>query len=203
MPRTPFIVLVMAFVFAMARPLAAAPAIEVSPKEFDVAATRAAAQAGDPRKMGELGAALVMGVGLDKDEPQGVMWLEKAAARNDNQATVMLGMLKLGGHAVAKDPVAGATLVRKAAERAYPPACSMLAQLHLQGTGVPKSEQEAFKWAYRGGVQGDAQGQFLTGVMMATGIGTQADPAEGRRWLRKAADKGHAEAAQALKQLGG
>ena len=50
--RTPFIVLVMAFVFALARPLAA---------------TRAAAQAGDPRKMGELGAALVMGVGLDKD----------------------------------------------------------------------------------------------------------------------------------------
>lgn len=141
MIRSSFRAVVLTLLIALVQPLAAAPAIEVSPEEFDVAATRAAAQAGDPRKMGELGAALVMGVGLDKDEPQGVMWLEKAAARNDNQATVMLGMLKLGGQAVAKDPVAGAALVRKAAERAFPPACSMLAQLHLQGTGVQKNEQ--------------------------------------------------------------
>lgn len=73
-----------------AQPVAAAPAVAVSPQEFDLAATRAAAQAGDARKMGELGAALVLGVGIDKDEAQGVAWLRIgnsiAPARPDDLA---------------------------------------------------------------------------------------------------------------------
>ena len=58
----------------------AQPTTRVDPKEFDVAATRSAAQAGDARMMGELGSALILGVGVSTDVGEGLAWLEKAAA---------------------------------------------------------------------------------------------------------------------------
>lgn len=75
--------------------------------------------------MGELGAALVMGVGLDKDEPQGMMWLEKAAARNDNQATVTMAT----GIGTQADPAEGRRWLRKAADKGHAEAAQALKQL--------------------------------------------------------------------------
>ena len=49
--------------------------------------------------------------------------------------------------------------------------------------------------------QGDAQSQYLLGVMYADGIGVEQDAAEAARWLRLAEEQGHAKAQAELVTL--
>ncbi len=55
---------------------------------------------------------------------------------------------------------------------------------------------------YRQGAEkGDPQGQFKYGRCLMMGIGVTTNTAEAEKWLRMAANSGHAEAAQLLQQL--
>jgi TPR repeat protein len=65
------------------------------------------------------------------------------------------------------------------------------------------SAVRAAKWMAKAAAQGMVDAEFLMGVIYAEGLGVAQDDAEARRWLQKAIGKGHAEAAQFMKDFYG
>lgn len=66
-----------------------------------------------------------------------------------------------------------------------------------RGKGL-KSHRTALRWYHQAALAGHRDAQYELGFMKLLGEGTAADPAEGVRWMRAAADHGHAEAIRVL-----
>lgn len=87
--------------------------------------------------------------------------------------------------------------LRKAANAGHAKAQVLLAEL------LDRSEfdEEAVAYYRKAADQGDADGMFGYGVMVAAGEGVKKkDPAEGRRWIQKAAEQGHKQAIAVIGQ---
>lgn len=66
-----------------------------------------------------------------------------------------------------------------------------------RGKGL-KSHRAALRWYHQAALAGNRDAQYELGFMKLLGEGTAADPAEGVRWMRAAADQGHADAIRVL-----
>ncbi len=83
-----------------------------------------------------------------------------------------------------------------------------LAQMHEAGSGRPVNLQQAAALMQRGASQPDGVpyvdlARYHWGVALIEGRGVPADPAEGRRWLQKAASAGEPAASEYLQRLDG
>jgi TPR repeat protein len=92
------------------------------------------------------------------------------------------------------DVVQAMDLLRKSADAEYAPAQSLLAYI-LDKSGA---SEEAVAYYRKAAAQGDADGEFGLGSMYAAGEGVKRDPAEARKWVTRAAEKGHAGAVNTL-----
>ena len=93
------------------------------------------------------------------------------------------------------DVVGAMPVLRKAADAGHAKAQVLLAEL------LDRSEfdEEAIAYYRKAAGQGDADGMLGYGVMAAAGEGLKKkDPAEGQRWIQKAADLGHAQAVNVM-----
>lgn len=86
--------------------------------------------------------------------------------------------------------------LRKAANAGYAKAQVLLAEL-LDRAEI---DEEAVDYYHKAAMQGDADGMFGYGVMLAAGEGIKKDAGEGRRWILKAADNGHLQAINVIAQ---
>ena len=66
---------------------------------------------------------------------------------------------------------------------------------------MEQSYAEAAKWYRKAAEQGDADAQFLLGVMYHEGHGVERSDAEAAKWWRRAAEQGDDNAKQALEAL--
>ncbi len=59
----------------------------------------------------------------------------------------------------------------------------------------------ALRGYYEKAQAGDAASMYLLGTMYCNGLNTRVDRAEGIKWIRRAAEKGHAGAKKHLEQF--
>lgn len=168
------------------------------PPQVDLPRLRALAEGGDVEKQAGLGAALLFGRGVPKDEAEGLKWLKLAADKGQPIAEYFLGHAYLGGLGVAKDTAQALALFKRAAERGQANAMVTLAQLHHAGEVVERNPAEAAKWAKRAAEKGDRDGQRILGGFYMAGRGVPQDFNLAEQWLRKSADQGDPLAKQML-----
>lgn len=86
--------------------------------------------------------------------------------------------------------------LRKAADAGHPKAQVLLAEL-LDRAEI---DEEAASYYRKAAEQGDADGMFGLGVMLASGEGVKKDLPEARRWISKAAEQSHQQAINVIAQ---
>lgn len=86
--------------------------------------------------------------------------------------------------------------LRKAASAGHPKAQVLLAEL-LDRAEI---DEEAASFYRKAAEQGDADGMFGLGVMLAAGEGVKKDLLEARRWITSAAEKGQQQAINVIAQ---
>jgi len=95
------------------------------------------------------------------------------------------------------DVVGAMAPLREAASAGHPKAQALLAEI------LDRSEfdEDAIALYRKSADQGDADGMFGLGAMLAAGEGIKnKEPLEGRRWIQMAAEKGHKQAINVMAQ---
>jgi TPR repeat protein len=104
---------------------------------------------------------------------------------------------RAGSEAYRKgDVVQAMALLKKAADAGHAPSQALLAYI------LDKAEfnDEAVAYYRKAAEQGNADGEYGLGTMYAAGTGIKRDPAEARKWIVRAAEKGNAAAINSLAQ---
>lgn len=92
------------------------------------------------------------------------------------------------------DVVGAMTPLRRASGAGHLKSMVLLAEI------LDRSEfdEEAVGWYRKAAEQGELDGMFGYGAMLAAGEGVKKNPAEARRWMLKAAEAGHLQAANVI-----
>ena len=94
------------------------------------------------------------------------------------------------------DVVRAMSLLKKSADAGHAPSQSLLAYI------LDKAEfnDEAAAYYRKAAEQGEPEGEYGLGSMYASGEGMKRDLGEARKWIPRAAEKGHAAAINSLAQ---
>lgn len=87
----------------------------------------------------------------------------------------------------AGDLIAAMPLLRRAADAGHAAAQAAIGEIVDQAD----SKEEAFGYFSKSAAQGNADGQFGLGIMLASGEGAPKNLAEARKWISLAAEQGH------------
>ena len=141
--------------------------------------------------------------------PEGMQWLERAAAQNDTRAMILLGKAWLFG---ASGSTAAATSARmpdaikarrwfeRAQPSVNPQAAYYLGLIEKSGYGRPANPAAAADFFRVAAQQNMPEAMYLLGNAYASGEGVDADPREAMRWYLRAASLEHPQATQELSQ---
>ena len=149
---------------------------------------------GDAGTESALGWEYMNGIGVERDQAEGIKWYRKAVAQGSAEAEWYLADCYARGNGVEQDIAEAIKLYRKSAEQGYAVAEHDLGVCYEKGNGVLKDYVEAFRWYSKAAEQGDALGQYALANCYAGGIGVEKDGSEAVAWFRKAADKGNDDA---------
>jgi TPR repeat protein len=104
-------------------------------------------------------------------------------AHADPEADFRLGAQRY----TAGDVIAAMALLKGAADAGHGAAQALYAEILDRAD----ADEEAVAYYRRSAEQGNADGQFGYGSMLAAGEGIKADPGQGREWITRAALQGH------------
>jgi serine/threonine protein kinase len=155
-----------------------------------------AAKKNEPNAIAALGEAYLLGEGVEKDEAQAISLLKKASEKGVPLAKNLLGLCYHKGVGVERNDREAFRLFTEAAERGLAEAFRNLGVLYMKGEGVVKNATKAVEKLKEGSLKGDAESMFLYAQCFDNGFGTKPNPDEARKWFRKAAEAGHAAAAE-------
>jgi len=114
-----------------------------------------------------------------------------AAALNDGNMELAMGLSYLKGDGVSTDYKEAAQWFRKSAERGNKDGQIYLGNMHKGGWGVPKDHAEAMKWYQKAAEQGDIEVINTIGIMHAKGEGVPKSDKEALVWYKKSAELGN------------
>jgi TPR repeat protein len=174
------------------------------------------AAAGDPYSMVNLG--MLSKNCEPPDEANALFWYDKAAAAGLNDALVSKGYLLQHGRLIPRDLGSAQRCYEIAADAGNVEAMFRLGSLLLFPTGekVIDADQtreflqraaddgrlkKALKLFSKAAEHGHAGAMSKIGGIYLSGIGVERNEVAGRRWLRKAAERGDSEAARYLQDL--
>lgn len=146
-----------------------------------------------------LGYNLIMGVGCEVDEIEGVNLLKKAVFKGDIRSAVQLAECYINGWGVAEDANKAIDLLTK-----YPAPKStkynfLLGKAYYYGNGVEKDYTKAFSYFEQAAKLGFGKAKDYLGDCYYYGQGIEKDLYEAARWYKDAADNnGTASAAHSL-----
>jgi uncharacterized protein len=146
------------------------------------------------------GLALAEGLGVKRDERQALILLRRAAEGVAN-AQHLYGMMRLKGRGGEPDPVEGRAWIAKAAVAGLPEAQVLLAELLLTGVGGPRDAREAVRISARAAAHGHVPSMYVCGMLHGGAEPELDNIPQATRWLRAAAERGHAAAQVALERL--
>ena len=183
-------------------------------KDIEAAAK---ADKADARAQLVWGMCLNNGWGIEQNEADALVWLNKAG-ETVLRIQYELGLSYDNGIGVKKDEKTAFDWFSKAAEKNYVEAQYEVAQRFLDGKGVDKDETNAFDWFVKAAehnsypakkkladIQADIEKAasaenandrvlLVWGKCLANGWGPKQDEAAAFEWYKKAAEKGNAEA---------
>ncbi|WP_279480969.1 tetratricopeptide repeat protein [Aureimonas sp. SK2] len=160
-----------------------------------------AAKAGVPEAQFRYAMLLIEGRAVAPDDAT-ARDLMKAAADAGNP----LAAYNYGQMLIRAAPTGGFTeaagYFRKAAEAGLPDAQYALSQLYAYGKGLEKADDgEARRWLAEAAKGGSDTAQIELGIWLINGRGGPAEPLEGFRWLKGAADRGNPIAVNRMAHL--
>lgn len=159
---------------------------------------RPLAEAGHAGAMSRLGHMAFEGIGMAKNETEGLRLLQAAADKGDARAQDKIGMLHFQGRGVPKDMDRALLWLGRAAAQELPNALNNLGQIHYFGHGVPKDEARGLELLRRAADKGEANSQATLGQAYWHGRGVPQDRAAALPWLHKAAAQGNVMAQNVL-----
>lgn len=159
-----------------------------------VKAFLAAAGAGNPGAMFELGWAFEIGRGVAADLEQAVSWYDRAVATGEPRAMNNLGWLYAQGTGVPRDPARAVALYRRGAEAGEPSAMNNLGWMLENGIGTQQDLAGAAAWYTRAADLGDSQAMLALGNLHLVGDGADYDPSQALTWFARARAAGRVEA---------
>lgn len=124
-----------------------------STQKNDLAATRKAAEQGNPEAQLNLGSAYEYGNGVTKDSAEAAKWYLEAANQGETTAQFSLGLLYESGDGVPQNYVEAVRWYRKLAEQGDARGQFSLGAMYYNGLGVPQDYEEAYFWANLGAAQ--------------------------------------------------
>lgn len=154
-----------------------------------------AAERGDVRSMVKLAELYGSpGQGVMQDEALAKEWLERAAIAGHAPAQVQLAENLLFGDGSSEDVPAALEWLKLAAAQGDAAAQGTLALLLSDDPTAPYHDpDQALSWATQGAAGGDPDATHVLADMHLTGVGVEANPQEGVRLHRHAADLGNLE----------
>ena len=171
-----------------------------------IASLQQKAAQGDAKAQYELGLAYVYGKGVLKDTGAAIPWFRKAAVQGLENARAMLAALYTYGDIVTNNPKEAPEWFCKEAEQGDANAQYVLklASAHGESAALDAATDAAktTKLFRKAAEQSGIDALYFLGAAYASGKGVPKNLSEAAKWYRKAADKGHYEAKEALKQMG-
>lgn len=173
------------------------------------------AESGDPDGQCELSHAYMYGIGTEHNQSEAFHWAKSSADLGNGRALMNLATFyELGVGGVSADYEEAVRLLQKAVEKGVPDAERELANLTspdgmlmigktILGLrpefGEPDREQAA-KLMERAAEGGNAEAQYLMGMLCLNGIGVEQDHEKAVEWFRKGAEGGNEDAINNLAQ---
>jgi S1-C subfamily serine protease len=152
------------------------------------------AEKGDAGCQSAIGWNYFNGVGVERDQAEGIKWYRKAVEQNSAEGEWYLADCYFRGDGVEQNYSEAAKLFRKAADQGNHFAQGSLATCYSDGKGVAQDYSEAFKWYGKAADQGDDVAEFNLGNSYNFGRGVTQNYSEAVKWYRKAAAQGFAQA---------
>ncbi len=162
---------------------------------------RRAALQGSPDAQFLMGAFCEMAFGMKHDAKEAAKWYKKAAEQEHNPARYALGMCYKHGFGVIQDDDAAARYFRLAADEEDADAQYALGCCYQEGRGVLQDDTQALFWLKKSAELGFDEAYYSIGLHLLSQKDTESHDA--KYYLQKAADLGHAKAAELLHQLSG
>lgn len=160
-----------------------------------------ASNAGVAEAQTRLAHQLALGLGVPQDLDEAERWFQAAADQNDPAGQLGMGILHAGGYGRAPQYEVAAHWLSQSAKAGNASAQYWLGTLHLRGLGVPLDLVAAYQHFQSAAEQDDMPAMYQLGLAHWRGEGTQPNLAHAESWLRRAAARGHSEAARALAHL--
>ncbi|HUJ33162.1 MAG TPA: SEL1-like repeat protein [Candidatus Acidoferrum sp.] len=153
----------------------------------------AAAQAGFPVAMADVGILCATGEGVEKNPQTALAWLRQAANTGLPVAYFDLGVYYSNGDAVEADYSEAAQWFKKAGDAGYADGYAELGTLYI--TGDPPNYATAAAWFQKGAQEGSADGAMWLGWLYSSGQGVQQNLAMALQLYTQAANAGSTDAA--------
>ncbi len=165
-----------------------------SPGFESLAACRAAARAGDPEGMYQLGLRYEDGRGVKADRAEALKWYQAAAEAGHAAGLYQLAYAYRYASGVEADLGKALDYGQRAEAAGHGEAANLVGVLYALGEGVEKDPEEAARHFARGAEGGSRNAQYNYGYRLAHGMGVEQDLEAALHWLRLAADRGDPDA---------
>lgn len=155
-----------------------------------------AAEKGNKNAQCRLGQILMYGRGgVERDAQKGYHWLSFSAQQGYTPAIYILAELNLlytNGNQEAMRM--GLNQLTQCIKESYPPAFMLMGQCYLEGRAVMKDNAQAVKFFQLSAEHGNINAELLLAKLYngeVEGAEFETDAAEAKKWIDKAAEKGH------------
>ena len=144
------------------------------------------------------------GDGTARNPQAAIEALQDACYAGNTRACADVGFFRLEGQHVPKDEAEGLKWLTRAADKGEVLAATRLAAAYHLGlyAALPADPAMAARYAKVSADGGQAYGQYVLGLSLATGEGVERDEAKGLELLKTAARAGQEPAQRALKDAG-
>lgn len=154
----------------------------------DESALKEMCKAGDTAALYFLGFNLIMGIGCDEDEAEGVRMLETAVYQGDARSAVQLAECYMNGWGVSKDEGRVADLLQNNPANGHKKYHYLLGRCYYNGAGFDQDYNKAFSEFEKAAKLGLGKAKGYLGDCYYYGQGVEKDLYEAARWYKDAAD---------------
>jgi TPR repeat protein len=158
-------------------------------------------EAEDPKALAWMGWCYLNGMGVEKDDAQGVAWLQRAADKGSPEALLELANSYRAGRFTETDFLQAFESFCRRSKAGDALATVTIAQLYALGVGVCANEREALRWYRLAADKGDVYAMIELGARYLGAQGVEQDDAQARAWFEKAAQQGSFEAEDMLQWM--
>jgi len=151
---------------------------------------RGPADSGSPAAQARLGHMLLFGLGIARDDAQGVRLLTAAAQADEPLAQLWLGSAMLVGRAMPRDPAQAYDWLSRSADGGNAEALHALGEILFNGIGRPRDEGRALDYYRRAADKGVAAAQEKLAELAWNGRGMPSDRPRAVTLARSAAEAG-------------